>query len=210
MYQVIKGKRVYISPNGGFRAVAEDLQAVYGLKAEAIHTGGGIVCVNIVIGESAFLFGTADEFWAGDVLSLDGDYQGEQIDLNTSSEERNCTKVARDIVVALLARYFCIELENDIGKAKVRLAALRNRTEELEGCCASHDFCDANMTGSFLVTHANMSYMMAAFEKVGIPCLTNQPDEYYDSPAHIATLDLWNDAWDLAKANGPRTHRRSV
>ena len=47
--------------------------------------------------------------------------------------------------------------------------------------CATHDYVDANM------------YMAEAFEKV----VGQQLDGEYE-----CDVDLWNSAWDLAKANG--------
>lgn len=78
-----------------------------------------------------------------------------------------------------VANEFCRLLKIEIGSERVRAAASRNRIPEYEGCCASHDFCDANMVMADAVK-----------EVTGRECTTEDGD-----------LDLMNAAWNIAKAN---------
>ncbi len=86
--------------------------------------------------------------------------------------------------VSALAAEFSTILHDWLGAVKMRTVAARNRTPAYTRCCASHDFCDANM--AMLEAYSNLS---------GIA--DNDIDLQDD-----ATLDAINAAWDLAKRNG--------
>ena len=75
--------------------------------------------------------------------------------------------------VRKLARAFASELESEIGAANIKTVTRRNATPDYAGACASHDFCDANMT----------------MERA---CLA----AFGDGELDVAT---WNAAWDFAK-----------
>jgi hypothetical protein len=78
-----------------------------------------------------------------------------------------------------IAERFASYLQAEIGDNFDEVCR-RNATADYQGgCCASHDFCDANMV------------MAAAFEKA----VGREFD--FDNPADT---DLWNAAWDRARA----------
>ena len=79
-----------------------------------------------------------------------------------------------------IARAFCLALHRTLSHDQMREVVRRNATPDYARCCASHDFCDANMV------------MAEAFERV----MKRAPN-----PASDADAALWNDAWDIAKAN---------
>ena len=70
--------------------------------------------------------------------------------------------------------------------ALLKQAIARNETAEYKGACATHDFCDANLA------------MDEAFRNLGLKGIS---DSETDSPEQVAAMDLWNKAWDYAKAN---------
>lgn len=80
-----------------------------------------------------------------------------------------------------LARAFCRHLQRAIGAVGVRKAAARNKLPSYEGCCASHDFCDAN------------DVMAEAFKEVTLRDMDTESE---------GDLALWNEAWDLARSWG--------
>jgi hypothetical protein len=64
-------------------------------------------------------------------------------------------------------------------------ALRRNASPEYAGCCATHDFCDANMA------------MQEAFIAAGLP----DPGLFHGvHDCGLSTDDLWDAAWDAAKA----------
>lgn len=67
-------------------------------------------------------------------------------------------------------------------KKVIELNRLRKGTPD-QGCCATHDVCDPNMT------------MLAAFERV----MERRPEFMDDSEIETHDYDLWNGAWELAK-----------
>ena len=86
-------------------------------------------------------------------------------------------------IVAQTAHTFATLLLATIGPVNLQEVIRRNALPAYRGCCASHDFCDANMP------------MMDAFEgTIGRPLLG------VDGMAG-ADCDLVNAAWDMAKAN---------
>lgn len=78
-----------------------------------------------------------------------------------------------------LARAFSAKLQEDLTASQVRQMIDLNKCEASDSICHSHDFCDANMP------------MSDAFEAI----VGRQIDMDAD-----ADLDLWNDAWAIAKA----------
>lgn len=91
-----------------------------------------------------------------------------------------------DATVERLARTFSGILAHDFTKEQMLEMIAKNKTNDPD-CCASHDYCDANMT------------MDDAFRIVmGRSAVPNLLDE---SPEADADLNLWNHAWNMAKAN---------
>jgi len=88
-------------------------------------------------------------------------------------------------VPALLAEQFVHRLGQAIGRAKLLEVCALNDAETSEGVCHSHDFCDANMV------------MDQACDDLGIAARPYDEDEAVRERA----TDLWNKAWDLAKAS---------
>lgn len=76
-----------------------------------------------------------------------------------------------------LALNFAQNLKAEIGVKKFNEVCRRNSTPEYKTCCASHDFCDANMV------------MLASFEEVIGRCDLNNEEH----------LGWMNYAWDVAK-----------
>lgn len=82
---------------------------------------------------------------------------------------------------ANVAHEFSRVLHEQLGADTMREVVQRNALPEYARCCASHDFCDANV------------YMAEAFEQV----TGRAPD-----PASDADAALWNEAWEIAKSEG--------
>ena len=80
-----------------------------------------------------------------------------------------------------LAVKFAELLKRDLTPDQVNEAVKRNKTDEYQGCCATHDFCDANV------------YMDEALEHFTGKHEVDVNDE--------DTTNLFNEAWDIAKAN---------
>lgn len=87
--------------------------------------------------------------------------------------------------VEQIARRFSQLLTAYIGDAKVRVAINRNKLESYEDCCASHDFCDANMV------------MLEAFNQLSV----KPPTDSTAGPEQDEAVRLWGAAWDLAREN---------
>lgn len=85
-------------------------------------------------------------------------------------------------VAAAFSTLLRINLGRDVMAEVVRL----NATPDYSGCCATHNFCDANVI---------MLEAVATLKGV---------DEADVDPCDDATLDLMNQAWDIAKAEGFR------
>jgi hypothetical protein len=80
--------------------------------------------------------------------------------------------------VKRLAMSFAQTLIEDLGEEEFQEVRARNATEKYAGCCASHDFCDANMV------------MWGCFNtEIGW-------DFDLDSETDVS---VWNDAWKLAR-----------
>lgn len=80
-----------------------------------------------------------------------------------------------------LAQAFRAAILAEVGPIKAAEIDRRNRDPEYAGCCASHDFCDANMP------------MAEAFEATFGREV---------NPADDADAAIWNEAWDKARAAG--------
>jgi len=87
---------------------------------------------------------------------------------------------------------FARELRKELTTVDFREVIRRNKTPEYASlCCASHDFCDANMV------------MHAAFERLGLKTYVDMEpnDDGTETPEQLAAMDLWNAAWDIAKVS---------
>lgn len=87
--------------------------------------------------------------------------------------------------VEALAAEFSRVLREWLSEQQMRAVIQRNATAEYAGCCASHDFCDANM--AMLEACAN---------------LTGKTEHDFGDEALQSVV---NRAWDLAKAKEFRT-----
>lgn len=79
-----------------------------------------------------------------------------------------------------LAEEFAKVLHEWLTPEQMQEVIRRNNTEEYKGCCATHDFCDANMA------------MDEAFKRV------YKKEVSIQSEVH---LNRMNSAWDKAKEN---------
>lgn len=88
-----------------------------------------------------------------------------------------------------LATAFIEALRAELGADKWAEMRRLNATPDFSGdfCCASHNFCDANMV------------MHYACEQIGIKTVLECDD---GTPEHDAACAIWNAAWSLAKAQG--------
>ena len=91
--------------------------------------------------------------------------------------------ISQPAIVDQTARTFAARLLAEIGTVNLQEVIRRNALPVYCGCCASHDYCDANMA------------MMDAFEGT-----TGRPLLGEDGMAD-GDCDLVNAAWDMAKAN---------
>ena len=78
-----------------------------------------------------------------------------------------------------LARSFAKVLQEWLTWEEMQIVITRNELSSYRGCCASHDFCDANMA------------MDEAFRRLGTPF-------EFGNNLHDT---LWNAAWHIAKQN---------
>ncbi len=79
-----------------------------------------------------------------------------------------------------LANEFSSVLKTWLTAEEMKLVIEKNSTPEYNDCCASHDYCDANMA------------MDEAFTK-----LTGKET----NPQSDTQRSLWNNAWTIAKEN---------
>lgn len=92
-------------------------------------------------------------------------------------------------IPAAVAKKFSKVLKKWLGKVKMQEVVRLNK-ENNDSCCASHDFCDANMA------------MDEAFTKVMGRSFEFNFEELTEKEAqNSADTDLMNEAWDIAKAN---------
>jgi hypothetical protein len=89
------------------------------------------------------------------------------------------------MTIPLLPQEFSRILQEWFMPALLKQAVARNETAEYKRVCATRDFCDANLA------------MEEAFENLDLKGIS---DFETDSPERVATMDLWNKAWDYAKA----------
>ena len=89
------------------------------------------------------------------------------------------------MTIPLLPQEFSRILQEWFMPALLKQAVARNETAEYKGACATRDFCDANLA------------MEEAFENLDLKGIS---DFETDSPEQVATMDLWDKAWDYAKA----------
>ena len=79
-----------------------------------------------------------------------------------------------------MARTFAAILKEHLSSAQILTIIRLNQTDAYKDACATHDFIDANMV------------MHSAYERV-----MNKEADLKDD----ADLELWNKAWEAAKAN---------
>lgn len=92
-------------------------------------------------------------------------------------------------IPAALSKKFSKVLKKWLGKSKMQEVVRLNK-ENNDSCCASHDYCDANMA------------MYEAFTKVVGRSFEFNFEELTEKNAqNSADTDLMNAAWDIAKAN---------
>ncbi|TGT90867.1 MULTISPECIES: hypothetical protein [unclassified Mesorhizobium] len=83
-----------------------------------------------------------------------------------------------------LARAFGSLIQGELSPRQFRAMCDANKAEpEDSGVCHSHDYVDANMT------------MLAAFQAT-----FNRDPAFLSDSEETADLQLWNDAWAIAKA----------
>ena len=81
-----------------------------------------------------------------------------------------------------VARHFASVLSGWLTPGEMKEVVERNLSEENEGVCHSHDFCDANMA------------MLEALQKLNVV-----PAEFSEFSDEVT--ELFNNAWSTAKAN---------
>ena len=81
----------------------------------------------------------------------------------------------------LLAKRFVELLKKEIGVKKFEVVRSRNGTLRYVSCCASHDFCDANMV------------MLAAY------CEVKQINEADVDVNDEQVIEVFNVAWNIAR-----------
>ena len=81
--------------------------------------------------------------------------------------------------ITLLSKTFSYILKEWLNKSQIKEVIRRNKTPEYANCCASHDYCDANMA------------MFEGFQR----CIGRDPVLNDDKD-----LSLINRAWDIAKS----------
>jgi hypothetical protein len=80
-----------------------------------------------------------------------------------------------------LANEFSNVINRWLSTKELKEIRKRNKTQEYDGVCASHDFCDANM----------------AMYEAWCGVIGREPNFAAD-----ADIKLWNAAWDIAKKSG--------
>ncbi len=87
------------------------------------------------------------------------------------------------MMIESLAEEFAHELLELIGSKNMYEVNVRNHRSDYKGCCASHDFCDANMV---------MESAMIETYGYSIDVETNDADSE-------KIMGIMNEAWDTAK-----------
>lgn len=131
----------------------------------------------------------------GGLIDIDGLKPDVLITTNDAVEAVACLK--QDFTVRVLAREFSRLLAADLDVDERRAVIEKNKELAksddplLKGCCASHDYVDANQ------------YMLDAWEHLyGRPIHMSFAGDPTTEADVIADQDIVDPAWDLAKANG--------
>lgn len=96
---------------------------------------------------------------------------------------------SQDLLIKALAKKFSKVLKKWLGKKKMAIVVSRNK-EANDSCCASHDFCDANMAMDEAFTKVMGRTFDFNFEETTEGGMQNSKD-----------TDLMNAAWSMAKSN---------
>lgn len=150
-----------------------------GIEAALWQTGGYVMCFGIKVGDE----GAGADIWVqGNACCAAAfhtpDCQPESMIATICEfpeDEEHGVEVAAAVaewIAKRVAERFDARLRDALTAEEYAEVRRRNRTPEYAGCCASHDFCDANMV------------MLAAMSDCGI-------DDA--SPA----ADVWHEAWRL-------------
>ena len=93
--------------------------------------------------------------------------------------------MASDKDIKTVAKEFIEGIREALFEDEIAEVVKRNETEEYEGCCATHDYVDAN------------AVMEEAVKKAGLHMFT---DFSSIDPKWEDNIDLVNKAWYMAKA----------
>ena len=93
----------------------------------------------------------------------------------------------------MLAQSFASTLRRWLAPEQMRAVVARNTLASYSTACASHDFCDANM--------AMLEAFGAAFTREPLFLAAPSSDDASNA-ASEADTQLWNAAWNLARAAG--------
>ena len=166
------------------------------------HTGGGCTAWGLDLGNEWQLLITNGDL-SHDLSDIDSDY-GIQVGLDHCDADSIGTSDLRNVADAIfeanayrLALRFAQFLRHDIADVTRWNSMLRKNMNAAPGICASHDYCDANMTmlAAFRDSFNRSPVMMFETEADGTPS-----DEAIANQA-AADVALWNHAWNLAKEN---------
>jgi len=112
-------------------------------------------------------------------------------DETPETQDKRHGNLSDDMLEDMLSRHFSRLLKSAVGSS-IETIISRNREREYQGCCASHDFCDAN------------EIMNDAFIKVfDRSCILPSQVEENPDLAKQEEIDrrLWNNAWSIAIKN---------
>ena len=93
---------------------------------------------------------------------------------------RHAEHAARVLQAVPLAQEFARQLLDEIGAANLAAVVAENAADTVTGCCASHDYCDANQV------------MIDSLPAIGQSYDGSDSEQWY----------LTNDAWDIARITG--------
>ena len=93
---------------------------------------------------------------------------------------RHAEHGARAMQAVPLAREFARLMLNEIGPTALAAVVAENAADTVTGCCASHDYCDANQV------------MIDSLPAIGQSYDGSDSEQWY----------LTNDAWDIARITG--------
>lgn len=94
--------------------------------------------------------------------------------------------------VEQVSKAFRTVAQRELGPYTCNLIDLTNAKRGDDGTCASHDHCDANML------------MDEALQSLGVVMFPEDAPDDWAGPDE-AVIDLWNKAWDHARAVGFNT-----